>query len=51
MKKKLLVSVVLFVSLFVSVLCFAGKSKAVSPSDADFNLTSSTFDVATYTLI
>lgn len=41
MKKKLLVSVVLFVSLFVSVLCFAGKSKAVDLSDPDFDLTAS----------
>lgn len=41
MKKKLLVSVVLFVSLFVSVLCFAGKSKAVNLDDPELELTAS----------
>ena len=35
MKKKLLLSVILFISLFVSVLSFTSTSKAIDISDPD----------------
>ena len=38
MKKKLLLSVILFISLFVSVLSFTSTSKAVDISDPDLEL-------------